>query len=344
MTTDFSWALVGPGRIANRFAEAVEGLPNTRLACVLGRDAERTQAFATRWSSPEAHNGNGTVRATANWDDVLNDPGVDGVYIATPHALHHDAVQRCLAAGKPVLCEKPLVPNVAQALPLVALAQRENVFLMEALWTRFLPAYAQMAEWLRSGAIGRIRSIQSSFCFAATSGLDSRLYAPELAGGALLDIGIYNLSVTRWVLQTALGTCPELRDLQVDGVLAPTKVDQRLAATLTFDGDVVSQLVCGFDSQSDNALRIHGEHGWISAPHNFWQATEVVLQSRSEPMLSVQTPFSINGFEGEIVEAMRCIRAGLVESPQMPHAETLATLGWMDAMRARMGVRYPFEV
>ena len=339
MTTEFSWALIGPGRIAHRFAEAVHALPNTRLAWVLGRDAQRTQAFATRWSSDT----NARVRTTAQWDDVLNDPSVDGIYIATPHAMHEDAVQRCLAAGKPVLCEKPLVPNATQAQSLVALAQRNHVFLMEAMWTRFLPAYAQMAEWLRNGAIGRVRAIQSSFCFAATEGLDSRLYAPELAGGALLDIGVYNLSVTRWVLQTALGTCPTLRELQVHGVLAPTGVDQRLAASLVFDGDVVSQLVCGFDSQSDNALRITGEHGWISAPQNFWQATEVVLQSRGEAPRSVQTPFVINGFEGEIVEAMRCIRAGLVESPHMPHTETLATLGWMDAMRAQLGVHYPFE-
>jgi predicted dehydrogenase len=339
MTTEFSWALVGPGRIANRFAQAVQSLPSTRLACVLGRDAQRTQAFAAQWSGQ----GNGRVGATAEWDDMLLNPDIDGIYIATPHALHHDAVQRCLAAGKPVLCEKPLVPNVAQAQSLVALALHKNVFLMEALWTRFLPAYAQIADWLRSGAIGGVRSIQSSFCFAATEGLDSRLYAPELAGGALLDIGIYNLSMTRWVLQTALGTCPILRDLQVHGVLAPTRVDQRLAASLVFDGDVVSQLVCGFDSQSDNSLHIVGEHGWISAPHNFWQATEVVLQSRDAAPLHVQAPFAINGFEGEIVEAMRCIRGGLVESPHMPHAETLATLGWMDAIRARLGVRYPFE-
>lgn len=339
MTTEFSWALVGPGRIANRFAQAVQGLPGTGLACVLGRDAERTAAFAAHWSGA----GNGQVRATSNWDDVLADSSIDGVYIATPHALHEDAVQRCLAAGKPVLCEKPLVPNVAQAQPLLDLARSNNIFLMEALWTRFLPAYAQMGQWLQEGAIGRVRAIQSSFCFAATEGLESRLYAPELAGGALLDIGIYNLSVTRWVLQTALGTCPALRDLQVHGVLAPTGVDQRLAASLVFEGDVVSQLVCGFDSQSDNALRITGEHGWISAPHDFWQATEVVLQTRGEPPQHVKTPFAINGFEGEIEEAMRCIRAGLVESPHMPHAETLATLTWMDAIRARLGVRYPFE-
>ena len=338
-TTAFSWALVGPGRIAHRFAEAVLGLPHTRLACVLGRDAQRTQAFADRWSDAVK----GTVRATANWDDVLNDPTIDGVYIATPHALHADSVQRCLAAGKPVLCEKPLVPNARLAKSLVALAQNNGVFLMEALWTRFLPAYTQMAQWLRSDTIGTVRAIQSSFCFAATDGPHSRLYAPELAGGALLDVGVYNLSMTRWVLQTSLGACPALHDLQVHGVLAPTQVDQRLAATLAFADGVVSQFICGFDSQADNALHITGERGWISAPHHFWEATEVLLQVQGQPLQRVQTPFAINGFEGEIIEAMRCIRAGLIESPQMPHAETLATLGWMDAMRAKMGVRYPFE-
>ncbi len=339
MTTAFSWALIGPGRIAHRFAQAVQGLPGARLSCVLGRDAERTRTFAAQWSGT----GKGPVRTTASWDDVLLDPSIDAVYVATPHTMHHDAVQRCLAAGKPVLCEKPLVPNVAQAQSLVALAQSRRVFLMEAMWTRFLPAYAQIAQWLGSDAIGRVRTIQSSFCFAATDGLDSRLYAPELAGGALLDIGIYNLSMTRWVLHTALGACPALRDLQVHGLLAPTGVDQRLAATLAFDGGVVSQFVCGFDSCADNALRIVGERGWISAPHNFWEATEVLLQVQGEPLQRIHTPFAINGFEGEIMEAMRCIRAGLLESPQMPHAETLATLGWMDTMRSSMGVCYPFE-
>lgn len=336
MNTEFCWALVGPGRIAHRFAQAVQALPDTRLTWVLGRDVQRAQDFAAQWST------DGPVRATADWEAMLQDPGVHGVYIATPHAMHHDAVQRCLAAGKPVLCEKPLVPNTAQALPLLELARRHRAFLMEALWTRFLPAYDQMGQWLQSGAIGQIRSIQSSFCFVGKGGLDSRLYNPALAGGALLDIGIYNINATRWALQQALGACPELHDLQVQGQLAPTGVDQRLAATLAFEGGVVSQFVCGFDAVADNALRIIGERGWISAPHNFWQATEVVLQVAGEPLQRVQTPFAVNGFEGEILEAMRCIRAGLIESPRMPHAETLATLRWMDTLRERMGVRYPF--
>lgn len=339
MTTAFSWALIGPGRIAHRFAEAVNGLDGVRLRWVLGRDTERTRAFATRWSDTAAE----PVLATDQWDDVLNDPAVDGVYIATPHALHMEAVQHCLAAGKPVLCEKPLVPNVAQAKELVTLASQRQVFLMEAMWTRFLPAYGQIAQWLQGGAIGRVRAIQSSFCFPAQDGPESRLYAPALAGGALLDIGVYNISMTRWVLQTVLGACPPLRGLQVNGVLAPTQVDQRLAATLLFDEGVVSQFVCGFDAAADNALRIIGERGWISAPQNFWEATEVVLQPHGELLQRIHTPFAINGFEGEILEAQRCIRAGLIESPHMPHAETLATLGWMDAMRAQMGVCYPFE-
>jgi predicted dehydrogenase len=334
----FSWALVGPGRIAHRFAQAVHALPDTRLSCVLGRDAQRAQSCGWQRSEP----GNSVI-ATTDWDDVLKDASIDGIYIATPHALHQDAVQRCLAAGKPVLCEKPLVPNEAQARTLVELSQSGKVFLMEALWTRFLPAYAQIAQWLESDAIGPVRAIQSSFCFAATDNQDSRLYAPELAGGALLDIGIYNLSMTRWVLQTAQGTSPALREMQVKGNLAPTGVDQSLAATLVFENDVVSQFVCGFDSQSDNALRIIGEKGWICVPRNFWEAIEVVLQVADAPQLAVKTPFAINGFEGEIIEAMRCVRAGLVECPRMRHTETLATLGWMDTMRSKMGVRYPFE-
>lgn len=113
-----------------------------------------------------------------------------------------------------------------------ALARGKKVFLREALWTRFLPAYDQIEQWLRSGAIGRVHTIQSSFCFAADEDMTSRNLAPELAGGSQLDIGIYNLSVTRWVLQTALGQCPEPLDMQVRGVLAPTGVDQRVSATL----------------------------------------------------------------------------------------------------------------
>ncbi len=351
-----NWAVIGPGRIAHRFAQAVQALPDATLVHIHARDAARGQDFAQRWGKAGA----ALPRVSTDLATLLSDAAVDAVYIATPHALHGDAVRACLVAGKPVLCEKPLVPSQAIAKPLVALAQHGSVFLMEAIWTRFLPVYAQVGHWLRNDVIGPLRGLQSSFCFAAPYDPTSRLFNPALAGGALLDIGIYNLTMTRWVLQQGLGflpgTCPELRSMEAQGRLAPSGVDQQVAALLTFEGGITSQFVCAFDVQADvqagmqpntpltnNSLRIFGERGHITVPHHFWQGTQAVLQVGDEAPCAVDAPLRINGFEGEIEEAMRCIRAGLVESPLMPHRESLATLGWMDRMRQQLGVRYPFE-
>ncbi len=339
MAAPFSWALVGPGNIANRFAEALQHLPDAQLVRVAGRDRERALAFARRWSQ----DGCAPIRAGASLQAVLDDPQVDGVYIATPHALHATAIAQCLAAGKPVLCEKPLVPSRAIAQPLVDLSRARGVFLMEALWSRFLPAYDQVGQWLAQGAIGRVRAVQSTFCFPATFDPQSRLFAPELAGGALLDIGIYNISLSRWVLQMEQGECPPLLQADVQGVLAPTGVDQRVSATLAFADGVVAQWVCALDAVADNRLQILGERGCIQVAANFWEARDAVLQRPGEADLHVRRPFATNGFEYEVIEAMRCIRLGLYESPRMPHRETLETLAWMDAIRTQLGVRYPFE-
>jgi predicted dehydrogenase len=336
----FAWGIIGPGRIARRFAAAVAGMTGSELRAVHGRDRGRATDFALACAeSPEAR----CPRVDASADDLLADPGIDAVYVATPHAQHGEWVRRCLEAGKPVLCEKPLVPNAAQGQALVELAHSRHVFLMEAVWTRFLPAYAVAAQWLRDGAIGELRSIQSSFCFPAPFEPRSRLFDPALAGGALLDIGIYNLTVTRWALQATSGTCPEPRSIHATGVLAPTGVDLRVAATLSFADGRVSQFVCGLDGCAANTLVIQGEHGVIELPARFWQATEVRLQRTGEPEQRVQAPFHVNGFEYEIAEAQRCVRAGQIESPAMPHAETLATLRWMDEIRRQIGVRYPLE-
>lgn len=333
------WAIVGPGRIAHRFAQAVQGMPQAQLVAVTGRDAGRAHAFAQCWQAP----GQAAAWVAPDLTTLLAHAGVDAVYVATPHSHHAGAVAAALQAGKPVLCEKPLVPHSAAALPLVALARERGVFLMEALWTRFLPAYAQVQTWLQQGAIGTLRSVHSSFCFHAPYDADNRVFNPALAGGALLDIGIYNLSVLRWVLQTVRGHCPEPRRWQLQGLLAPTGVDRRVAGLLAFEGDVTASFECSVDSHSANALRIEGSAGHILLPHNFWQATRAELHVHGQAAQTVHTPFAINGFEGELAEATRCIRAGLCESPAMPHSETLATLRWMDHIRAELGVVYPFE-
>jgi predicted dehydrogenase len=336
---EFAWALVGPGVIARTFAEAVDGLPDARLHLVYGRDAARTDAFVAARSGRS-----GTpLRAARGFAEILEDPRVEGVYVATPHAQHHEFVRQCLEAGKPVLCEKPLVPNLAQGRSLVDLATRNNVFLMEALWTRFLPVYAAVASWLRNDAIGPVRAIQSSFCFRAPFEPAGRLYNPALAGGALLDLGVYSLATTRWVIQQADGACPEPSSIHASGTLAPTGVDQRVSAMLTFPGGLSSHFVCGFDGSAENSMTILGERGHIKLQPGFWAATEARLERPGEPVLHERAPFRINGFEYQIEEAQRCIRAGLIESPRMTHSDSLATLRWMDEIRRQVGVRYPFE-
>lgn len=335
----FAWALVGPGRIAHRFAEAVTAWPGSRLHRVLGRDAGRAAAFAARWSLP----GQPAVGVADDLPALLADPEVQAVYVATPHAGHAGVVRQCLLAGKPVLCEKPLAPTLAQARDLVALARSRRVFLMEALWTRLLPLYRGLRPRLDEGVIGAVRAVQSSFCFAAPFDAHSRLFDPALAGGALLDIGIYNLALTRWALEPTPGRCPEPTAIDVQGVLAPTGVDQRVTGQLHFPGGVVSQFVCAFDTCADNSLRLCGEAGVITVPGGFWGATEAVLQAQGQPAQTLQAPFRINGFEEQIEEVQRCVRAGLIESPHIPHAETLGLMGWIDTLLQRLGVRYPFD-
>jgi predicted dehydrogenase len=337
--TEFAWALVGPGLIARKFAEAVEGLADAGLHRVYGRDAARTEAFvaacAGRSGTP--------LRAARSLAEILEDPLIEGVYVATPHANHGEFVRQCLEAGKPVLCEKPLVPNRAQGTSLVELAARQKVFLMEALWTRFLPVYETVAGWLRDDAIGPVRAIQSSFCFRAPFEPAGRHYNPALAGGALLDLGVYSIATTRWVIQQADGTCPEPSSIHACGILADTGVDQRVSAMLTFPGGLSSQFVCGFDGSAENSMTILGERGVIRLPPGFWEATEAQLQRPGEPALHERAPFRINGFEYQIEEAQRCMRAGLLESPRMTHSDSLAALRWMDEIRRQVGVRYPFE-
>ena len=328
----FRWAVVGPGGIANRFAGALAAVPGARLAAVFARDAAKGQAYAAQWQ----RDGQPAARVTTDLADLLADPSVDAVYIATPHSHHGEYIRAALMAGKPVLCEKPLVTTRAEGQALVELARERGVFLMEALWTRFLPAYELAGRWLREGVIGELRAMQSSFCFASVYDPKHRQWNPALAGGALWDIGIYNLAVTRWVLQQVHGgICPEPEKMDVQALMAPTGVDAVVNVTLYFPGGVTSQFRCGFDAASVNAFEVLGSRASLRFPTDFWQAEAVEIVTRKAPAERVATPFVLNGFEGEITEAQACIRRGLLESPRMPHAETLALLGWMDAIRAR---------
>jgi len=327
----FNWGVIAPGGIANRFAGALPAVPGARLAAVFARDAAKGLVYAEQWK-----HGGAPARVTTDLADFLADPAVDAVYIATPHSRHGEFIRAALEAGKPVLCEKPLVTSLEEGQPLIALARERGVFLMEAAWTRFLPAYELAGRLLREGAIGELRAMQSSFCFTGPADLMHRCWNPDLAGGSLWDIGIYNLIVTRWVLQQFNGgACPEPERIDVAATLAATGVDASVAATLHFPGGITSQFRCGFDAMSVNAFEAIGTRAGLRFPMDFWQAEAVELVTRKAPAERTAAPFAINGFEGEIAEAQACIRAGLLESPRMPHEETLALLRWSDAIREK---------
>jgi predicted dehydrogenase len=328
MNKTFRWGLIGPGRIAHNFAKGLATVPDGKLQAVASRDAARAIAFATEYGGAKCYD---------SYDALIADPEVDAIYIATPHNLHADAVRACIEGGKPVLCEKPLTVNAAQAEALFALAKARGVFLMEALWTRFLPIYAEVRKWLDEGRIGEPRLLSSSFGFKTARNVEDRLLNPALAGGALLDIGVYNLSVSQWVLQRN----PD--SFSATGFVGETGVDEQLAGTLDYGSGVMSQFHCTIRADTANDFRIYGSEGSIRIHSMFWGATMATLQDANGET-TLERPHRASGFEYQIEEAQRCIREGLLESPGITHADTLATMKLMDALRRHMGQRYPFEV
>jgi predicted dehydrogenase len=323
----FGWGILGPGRIARQFAAALSVVSDAELVAVAGRDAARARAFAAAFGAPRAH---------GDPARLLDAPEVDAVYIATPHHAHAEWVRRCLLAGKAVLCEKPLAVNAAQAEALVALARQRGVLLMEAMWTRLQPAWQQVRRWLREGVIGEVRGLTSSFGTVLSGAPHERWLDPLQAGGALLDIGIYNLSLSQWVLER------EPQRVEVSARHARTGVDAHVAATLHYAGGARSQFACSFEVDLANDFHIAGSAGSIHVAAPFWCTPRLTLSCAGDVLVR-EMSHCANGYEHEIREAMRCIRAGELESSSIRHADTLATMRLMDAMRERIGVRYPFE-
>jgi len=326
-TTNFRWGLIGPGKIAHTFAQALEVIDDGVLHAVASRDAKRAEEFARIYKAPKSY---------ASYKALIEDKDVDGIYVATPHPFHHDQTLMCLEADKPVLCEKPLTVNAAETKRLIETSHTRGVFIMEAVWTRYLPIYNQIRTWLDEKQIGDLKLLTSDFSFRAPDDLGHRTWNHALAGGALLDIGIYNIAVSQWVF----GANPE--SVSACSFLSETKVDALTAATMIYAGERLSQFTCSFLVDGANNFTIYGTEGRIHIHADFWCATEASL-IKGEKRETKQEPFRATGFEYEIEEAMRCIRAGLLESPGMTHADTLANMQLMDTIRAQVGFKYSFE-
>ncbi len=321
------WGLIGPGSIANSFATGLRAVPGASLNAVASRDRDRAAAFAARY---------GAATAYGNVEDLAADPAVDAIYIATPHP-HHAAVARiCLAAGKAVLCEKPITMNAGELVELIELAKARRVFLMEAMWTRFLPIMGRVRAWLAEGAIGEPRLVQADF--GCRNGWDpaGRWLNPALGGGALLDVGIYVLAFGYQVF----GAQPE----RIAGFahLGATGVDEQAAMMLRWSGGRLASLTCAVRTNTPHVARINGTDGSIVIP-DFWHATSATLTTSAGRSEAVTLPFAANGYEYEAIEVGRCLAAGLVESPVMGWDESLSIQRSMDELRRQWGLVYPGE-
>lgn len=327
MTQVIRWGILGTGKIAKAFATALLDTPGATLAAVASRTVDSATKFGQEFGAERFH---GSYQALAD------DPEVDVIYIGTPHPMHHENALMCLNGGKGVLVEKSFTMNRRQAEDIINLARAKKLFVMEAMWTRFMPAVVEAKRIVDSGEIGVPANVTADFGFNADVGPEHRLFAPELGGGALLDLGIYPLSMSSFFLGPVTA-------VKAQAEMAPTGVDMQTAFTLSHQDGGVSSCACSLRSRTPTELTISGSKGFVRLHdrfHNTETITVTVVDGAARDERTINLPRSGNGYTHEAQEVGRCIRAGLIESPVMPHEETLSLMGTLDEIRAQIGLRY----
>ncbi len=326
MTDTIRWGILGTGKIARAFANALQDTPGAILAGVASRGIDGARAFAADF---------GDAAAFGSYQALADAPGIDIVYIATPHPMHAENAMLALNGGKAVLCEKPFTMNRRQAERIVALARAKKLFLMEAMWTRFTPALAAVRDILASGEIGEPRQVICDFGFAAPQDPAHRVNNRALGGGALLDLGIYPLSIAAALLGPVAAVVAQAE-------MGPTGVDLQTAFSMRHEGGGMSVCSCSLNARTPAELTVSGTLGHVRMNTMFHRATTVTVTTEAAAR-TIATPYLGNGYVHEAIEAGRCMRAGLLESDAIPLHETLHLMGVLDDIRAQIGLRYPAD-
>ncbi|MGY0235713.1 Gfo/Idh/MocA family protein [Longispora urticae] len=327
MSSKIRWGILATGGIAATFTEDLLTLPDAEVVAVGSRSVESARAFADRYGIPRAH---------GTWADLAADPDVDIIYVATPHHAHREATALCLEAGKPVLCEKAFTLNEPDARYLVDLAGKRGLFLMEAMWMRCNPAILKLAELVADGAIGDVRTVQADFGLAGPFPADGRMRDPNLGGGALLDLGVYPIAFA----QLLLGA-PD--SVAAHALLTPEGVDANTGMLFGYDSGANATLTCSITSDTAARAYVAGPGGRFELPPVFFRPDHFTLHREGAEPEEFRVPYHGNGMAHEAVEAMRCLREGLTESPLVPWRSTLDVMATMDEIRRQIGVRYPGE-
>ena len=327
MNRNIKWGIVGTGNIARKFAEAVRLSGVAELPAVGSRTQLRADQFGQQFDIPHRY---------GSYSDLFRDRDVEAIYIATPHPFHKQDASDALNAGKAVLCEKPLTVNAAEAKELIKTARDKNLFLMEAMWTRFLPPIIKLRELLAKGIIGELRMVRADFGFRGKWEPESRSLSPELAGGSLLDVGVYVISLASMIFG---------RPSRITGLahIGSTGVDEQAAAVLGYDKGQLAVLACAIRTALRDEAIVIGTEGSIRL-HRQWLAGSKITLSRTNGEDEViDVSCAENGFIYQIEEVVQCLQAHRTESSIMPLDESLSIMDTMDELRRQWKLSYPFE-
>jgi predicted dehydrogenase len=323
MADRIRWGILSTGSIASTFVNDLRLLPDASVEAVGSRTAESAERFAARHGIPRAH---------GSWQALVEDPEIDAIYVATPHTAHFDATMLSLAAGKATLTEKPFTLDVASSETLVETARDNGVFLMEAMWTRCIPAVRRMVDLVKSGAIGDPTAVHADFGMQVPRDATHRLWARALGGGALYDVGIYPVTFAHLFLGAPAS-------VQAWARISDGGIDENTGILFGYDSGAIAALTCSLVGDSARRATITGTAGRIEVPRDFFhpQGFTVWHGDRAE---AVDLPFEGVGYHFEAAEVHRCLREGLTESPLVPLSETLEILTVLDVVRVKVGLDY----
>jgi predicted dehydrogenase len=320
---NIKFGIIGLGIISARFAKVLNKVEGVELTAVASRDIERTKKFAKEFKAQ---------KACSSYEEVINDQDVDVVYIGLTHNLHYEFTKKCLEAYKPVMCEKPFVTTQDRAQELVDLAKKNNTFLMEAMWTRCMPAYLKAQEWVKYGKIGQVKLITANFSFHVPYDPDHRIFNKETEGGSLYDVGIYPIDFAMGIV----GDHPQ----SVTGSmqLAPNGVDEAAAFSMKFAGGALANLACGFNVRAMEEAYIYGTQGRIILENCYGPQTATLCNENGKIIEKFKKPVS-DGFEYQIRHCAQLIREGKIESDLIPWKDTIASAAIFDDLNHQWGIK-----
>lgn len=329
MAKKINWGILGCGKIARKFASDLRLVENAQLLAVGSLDKSRGEEFASAFNAS---------RVYSSYESLAADTEVDVIYVATPHGFHYQHALICLKAKKAVLCEKAFALNTKHAAEMISVAKRENVFIMEAFWTKFIPQYQKAIEIIKAGTIGDVRWIQADFGFNAGDPPAQRLIDPRLGGGALLDIGIYPV----FLAQSILG-----KPSEIHASMTPysSGVDEQCVMTMKFPNGAVAALSSTLAADTPVEAVIAGTKGRILLKNRFHNAIAVIELAVGKDEPKAIDVFREDGFgyQFEARHVGECLRKGLIESPVMTHQDTLMQMETLDAIRKLCGIRYDVD-